>query len=131
HAAWFPPEIFSVCILGVAGFLMGLLEIATRTGRRQRLWGSLAALCTGVLALLAGAAFYCGQAAAIWFPPLLLAVIAVPLLVCRLPYARSLWPAIQCLARKRLVQWAVLLFAGPCGGLAWACYLEHEGVPLP
>src|SRR2546428_3386860 len=84
HAAWFPPEIFSVCILGVAGFLMGLLEIATRTGRRQRLWGSLAALCTGVMALLAAAAFYCGQAAAIWFPPLLLAVIAVPLLACRL-----------------------------------------------
>jgi hypothetical protein len=129
-AAWFPPEIFSVCFLGVAGFLMGLLEMAARTGRRKRLWGSLAALCTAAMLLLAGAASYYGQAAAIWLPPLLLAAVASLLLVCRLPCAGGLRQTSQCLARKRLVQGVVLLFAGPCAGLAWASYIEHNSVPL-
>jgi hypothetical protein len=127
HAAWFSPELFPVCILGFGGFLLGLLEMVARTARRKRLWTVAFAVCTAGLALLAGAAVYDRQPPAIWLPPLLLGTVGAVFLVVRLRYAARAWHGVQWLARKRALQWLVLLFAGPCAGLAWACHLEQQG----
>src|SRR5438874_102473 len=118
HAAWFSPEVFAVYILGIGGFLLGLLEMAARNAGRKRLWTAACAACTGGMALLAAAALYNHQTSASWLPPLLVAVVGAVLLVARLPNAARVWQGVQWLARNRALQWPVLLFAGPCAGLA-------------
>jgi hypothetical protein len=126
HAAWFSPELFPVCILGFGGLLLGLLEMAVRTAPPKRLWTTAFAVYTAGMVILAADAVYDQQTPAFWLPPLLLGAVGTVFLVARLPYTGKAWHGVQWLARKRALQWLVLLFAGPCAGLAWACYLEHQ-----